>query len=335
MALEEFDELRRLQRLRDRFLRCETAEEGVADYWRDVRDLRAYDAVFAQRIGWKWDAVLDAVRRELSGFAPTQAVDWGCGTAIASRRLVAHFPGCERVFLHDRSNASMDFAAQRLEAEHPDVEIARLAEFPGIEADPLLISHVLGEMSPCDEVALIARVRTSRTVIWVEPGSKAVARRLSAIRDLLRDEFVVLHPCPHQGPCAALENASDWCHFFATPPAEIFQSSDWMRLGRRLGLDLRSLPYHVLVLGRRDAFPDRPTFPAENVARMLGRPDLGNKEARVCFCSARGLERMRLVKSRNKELFRRMKKHANEFGLVRVEVEKDRLLDIEDLPCPP
>ncbi len=332
MALEEVDDLRRLQRLRDRFLREGTADEGIADYWRDARDLRAYEAVFAQRIGWKWDAVLNAVRRELPMFSPTQAVDWGCGTGIASRRLVAHFPACMRVFLHDRSNASMDFAAQQVAAEHPEVEISKLAEFPGIEADPLLISHVLGEMSAADETSLVARVRTSRTVIWVEPGSKAVARRLSSIRDLLREEFIVLHPCPHQGPCGALENTSDWCHFFAAPPSAIFQSSDWMRLGRRLGLDLRSLPYHVLVLGRRDAFPDRPTFPAENVARMLGRPDLGNKEARVCFCTAQGLKRLRLVKSRNKELFRRMKKHASEFGLVRTEVDNDRLLDIEDIP---
>ncbi len=332
MPSEGFDDLRRLQRLRDRFLREETAMEGIADYWRDARDLEAYDAVFAQRIGWKWDAVLDAVQREWPDFSPTQAVDWGCGTGIASRRLVDRFPDCNRVFLHDRSHASMDFAAERLTREHPDVEISRLAEFPGIEPDPLLVSHVLGEMSESEESSLVARVRTSRTVIWVEPGSKRIARRLSAIRDAVRDEFVVLHPCPHQGPCGALENPSDWCHFFAPPPPEIFQSPHWMRLGRRLGLDLRSLPYHVLVLGRRDALDERPTFPAENTARLLARPDVGNKEARVCICTARGLRRLRVVKSRNKELYRRLKKDPAGFGLVRTEVENDRLTDLEDIP---
>ena len=53
------DELERLTRLRALFLDDERGAEGLADYWRDDRDLSAYDTVLAERIGWKWDAVLD------------------------------------------------------------------------------------------------------------------------------------------------------------------------------------------------------------------------------------------------------------------------------------
>ncbi|MFO1053705.1 MAG: hypothetical protein U1F36_15935 [Planctomycetota bacterium] len=53
------DELHRLERLRALFLDDERGAMSLADYWRDDGDLAAYDSVLAERIGWKWDAVLD------------------------------------------------------------------------------------------------------------------------------------------------------------------------------------------------------------------------------------------------------------------------------------
>jgi hypothetical protein len=70
-------QLTRLRVLRERFL---NRTAGAEDYWRTAEDLALYDATFADRIGWKWDAVL----RELTlrGWAPRSrhVLDWGCGT---------------------------------------------------------------------------------------------------------------------------------------------------------------------------------------------------------------------------------------------------------------
>jgi hypothetical protein len=44
-----------LDRLRETFLR---QGSNAGDYWQSAADLANYDFTFAQRIGWKWDAVL-------------------------------------------------------------------------------------------------------------------------------------------------------------------------------------------------------------------------------------------------------------------------------------
>ena len=48
-------ELTALDRLRARFLDGSNAGGG---YWRSEAELALYDTTFAERIGWKWDAVL-------------------------------------------------------------------------------------------------------------------------------------------------------------------------------------------------------------------------------------------------------------------------------------
>ena len=55
MNWEEID-WHALERMRRAFLQ-NTA--SAADYWQSESDLASYDATFAQRIGWKWDYVLE------------------------------------------------------------------------------------------------------------------------------------------------------------------------------------------------------------------------------------------------------------------------------------
>src|ERR1041384_3502994 len=49
-----------LERLRNAFLE---GSAGKQDYWRSASDLASYDETFAQRIGWKWDYVLNELTR--------------------------------------------------------------------------------------------------------------------------------------------------------------------------------------------------------------------------------------------------------------------------------
>lgn len=333
MTKGAFPDLERLRRLRDLFLDATGNPRAVAAYWQSDDDLEAYDRVFAARIGWKWDAALDdAIAR---GFAPGQelrVVDFGCGTGIASRRFATRF-GVGTVQCVDHSARATAFAARRIQDEHPRVTTSCEALRPDDPApDVLLVSHVLDELSPAAETALLDLAARASHVVWVEPGSRVVSRRLSAHRDHLvaAGGFSVVAPCPHQGPCSALRaDEGHWCHFFASPPVEVFTDGDWVRLGRELGIDLRALPYASLVLSRTPA----PTRRAD--ARVLARPEVSGKEARVFVCDAEGLHHLTAFKSRGSaDAWRTLKKAGSGLRDVRIDRDGSKLSGIEPLEAP-
>src|SRR5687767_7296610 len=100
-----------LDRLRDQFL---SGTPPAGSYWNSRSDVANYDFTFGQRIGWKWDAVLDELRRR--GWSPPAGLvlDWGCGSGIAGRRVVEAFGSthCSSLRLFDRSHLATDFAAE-------------------------------------------------------------------------------------------------------------------------------------------------------------------------------------------------------------------------------
>lgn len=321
-------ELARLVRLRDRFLDATDVRGPVADYWCDNAELAAYDAVYAARIGWKWDAVVEELEERGFGRADSEVVvDWGCGTGIAARRFAARM-GAGRIVLHDRSRRAMDFAAARVVEELRGVEVATAGRLTGVAPDVLLVSHVLDELDASAEVELTELCERSARVAWVEPGSRAVSRLLAGHRDrLIRGGAMrVVAPCVHHGACSALASSDDrhWCHFFAKPPAQVFTDGGWVRIGRELGIDLRSLPYAFVALTRAAA-----PGPAAGTARLVGRTDVGGKEARVFACDADGLHHLRAFKGRGREVFRTLKKTGAELRTVRVVRDGDHIDAIE------
>src|ERR1051326_2062734 len=133
------------ERLRTAFL---DGTAGVQDYWLGERDLASYDQTFAQRIGWKWDYVLNELKRRGWSPATGEVLDWGCGTGIAGRAFVEHF-GVARattLVLWDRSLRAMEFAARRARERFPKLKVQ--SETPtGRGVTTLLLSHVLTELS--------------------------------------------------------------------------------------------------------------------------------------------------------------------------------------------
>ncbi len=291
--------LDRLRRLRALFL-DDARARALPDYWRGGADLDAYDAVLGARIGWKWDAVLAECRDR--GFARADdatVLDFGCGTGIAARRFAAHF-GAREVLCHDRSAAAMAFARRELAAQ--GFAARALPVVGDLRPDVLLVSHVLGELGDDGTAALRALAQRAGRVVWVEPGSRALSRRLSALRDALLATFRVVAPCPHQAACPALATEHDWCHFFATPPVEVFTAAHWAVAARELGIDLRALPYAFVALAREPVAVDAPPH------RALGRADVGKHDARVLLCTEPGLVPAMVTKRERPELWRALKK---------------------------
>jgi SAM-dependent methyltransferase len=315
-----------LERLRAAFL---AGDAGGQDYWRSERDLESYDQTFAQRIAWKWDYVLNELERR--GWSPSagELLDWGCGTGIAARRFLKHFPAApiSALALWDRSPLAMQFAADEVKRVYP-----RLAARTGLPAGrgigTLLVSHVLTELSDRQTDELVAIANHASAVIWVEPGTFETSRALIAVRERLRETFHVVAPCTHQAACGMLtpENERHWCHHFASPPPEVFTDGNWARFGKISGVDLRSLPLSFLVLDKRP----QPSLPT-GAARIIGRPRVYKAHALVLGCDASGVRERRLTKRAVPEEFRRLKKDV--FDPLQVwKCSEDEIIFASDLP---
>jgi SAM-dependent methyltransferase len=293
-----------LDRLRDRFL---SGGLGDGPYWTSASDLASYDVTYGERIGWKWDAVLDELR--LRNWAPRggPVLDWGCGSGIAGRRVAARFGAALAgpLVFWDHSPSATMFAHDAASRELPGLEVS-MATAAYLRCDDpiglLVLSHVLNELAPAalDEIRLLAS--RSRAVIWVEPGTRDTGRRLAALRDELSGAFGVVAPCTHAKPCPALQagNERHWCHHFAPPPPAIFADSNWVKFGQRAGIDLRSLPYSFAALER--GWAGGP----EGFSRVIGRPEHFKPYARLLSCSGAGLEVLTVPKRTNPELYKEL-----------------------------
>ncbi len=289
-----------LKRLRERFL---NRTAGERDYWRSEGELALYDSTFGERIGWKWDAVLAELARR--GWSPRsrRLVDWGCGSGIAGRRVLAAWPQFEQIALHDRSTLAVAFANARLQVMHPAVAVRRLD--PAAAGGLLLVSHVANELPAETLTALLAQAARCDDVIWVEAGTHEDSRQLSAIRErLMASGLSVVAPCTHQARCGMLapENERHWCHHFAAPPPEAFRDARWAEFGRELGIDLRSLPYSFLVLSRT------PAPLVDGLSRVIGEPREAKGFMRVLSCQADGVADFMLQKRDVPELYRAFRK---------------------------
>lgn len=293
-----------LERMRAAFL---AGTAGVADYWQNESDLAAYDATFAQRIGWKWDFVLAELQRRGWTPPPGELLDWGCGSGVAGRAFLDHF-GAEAVTklrVWDRSPLAMNFAERRAREKYSSLVVEAAGTTTGSVGSTLLISHVLTELTQEQTEALVEQAARAQCVLWVEPGTYETSLTLIAIRERLRSQFNVIAPCPHQERCGILapENERHWCHHFAAPPPEVFTDSGWARFTNLLGIDLRDLPLSFLVLDRRPA----PVLPA-GAARIIGHPRIYKGHALLLGCDATGVYERRLAQRQFASEFKTFKK---------------------------
>ena len=319
-----------LDRLRETFL---AAKPGGGTYWNSLNDLTSYDFTYAQRIGWKWDAVLRELK--LRGWSPPAGplLDWGCGSGIAGRCVLDFFGpasfGKLRVF--DHSDLAMQFASGRAQNVFPGLRVesaepTRLAENERIGT--LLVSHVLNELDEAGGRALRQIIDRADCVLWVEPGTYADSRSLILMREALREQFDVIAPCTHQAACGLLaeSNQRHWCHHFARPPSGIMADSNWVRFAQRAGIDLRSLPYSFLVLERRGLRETIPGRVSPGCSRILGTPRLYKGFAKVLACQSGGVTELELQKREAPKVYKAFKDDSTS-PLWRWTIEGMRILD--------
>jgi SAM-dependent methyltransferase len=297
-----------LDRLRTGFLAAEPSRRA---YWKSPSDLANYDFTFGTRIGWKWDAVLKGLKGQ--GWTPPggPVVDWGCGSGVAGRKVVEAFGegAFTQLVCHDRSRIAMEFAVGKAQWEFPGlaVEVASGGD-DGLgghaRIGTLVISHVLNELPPPERKSLLRAIRRAEAVVWVEPGTHGDSHALIEFRELLKAEMGVVAPCPHGGTCglALLGKTPHWCHFFASPPSEVFSDSGWVRFAQRAGIDLRSLPYSYLVLDRRGGKP-----PGGTQVRIVGWPRHYKGYVRVFACDSEGLREVTLQERDHPGLFKELR----------------------------
>jgi len=321
-----------LDRLREGFL---TGTAARGPYWQSLSDLANYDITYAQRIGWKWDAVLDELLAR--GWAPRTKtlLDWGCGSGVASRRVLRAF-GPENfttLRVWDHSPLACDYTVDSATRAFPALAVERFA--PGQPVGLLVLSHVLNELPPDARAELLAIARHAEAVLWVEPGTHAVSRDLIALREELRAEFRVVAPCTHQAACGLLttDNTRHWCHAHAAPPRGIQADSNWVKFGQRAGIDLRSLPYSFLVLERHATPPAEatpPPSPAVDGARLIDDPRYFKGYARLLSCDATGVRELMLQKRDDPALFKKLDRDPG-LPLYRWERDGDRIIQATPL----
>jgi hypothetical protein len=293
-----------LDRLREIFL---AGQPAASSYWTGSDVLANYDFTYAQRIGWKWDAVLRELKMRGWSLPPGPLLDWGCGSGIASRRVLEFFgpESFTELFLFDSTGLAMEYARTRAAAIFPGFTV-RTGLAPTIGT--LIISHVLNELDEAGGRELRRCIDNASAVLWVEPGTLADSRALIAMREALREQFDVIAPCTHRGPCGMLATGNEphWCHHFATPPSGIMADSDWVRFAQRVGIDLRSLPYSHLVLERRGLRGPPGRWP-EGCARIIGAARVYKGFAKVLSCDAAGVRELELQKREAPAIYRALK----------------------------
>jgi hypothetical protein len=317
-----------LDRLREGFL---SGGAASGPYWQSTSDLASYDLTYGERIGWKWDAVLNELH--LRGWTPPAGplLDWGCGSGIAGRRVLRafsqkHFTSFQ---VWDHSMLACDFALQAAQKAFPGLDTGRFLPGPAFSGT-LVVSHVLNELPTQAQGELLTLARQASAIIWVEPGTHAVSRELAVFREKLLDAFTVIAPCTHAATCGLLMagNERHWCHFFAPPPSGIYADSDWVKFGQRAGVDLRSLPYSFLVLEKKT--PDTAPALPPGSGRLIGRSRHHKAHAEFLGCDQHGLVELALMKRTDPVFFKKLGRNPG-IPLYRWEHDDGRIRKIEKI----
>jgi hypothetical protein len=316
----------KIQKLRKHYLGL--GDHGSRDYWDDIELIETYDEILGARIAWKWDAVLNRLKEVLKFEEKVTVFDWGCGTAVASRKFCESFGDrVSAVSLFDRSTMVASFGKKKLLQQEPQLKVELLAGMEPIKSTFALLSHVINEVAADERKLLVNQLRGHEVIIWLEPGTYKESRNLIEVREQLLDDYEVIAPCPDQASCpmSLSQHSKHWCHFFAQPPNHVFHSPFWKEVSKQLAIDTRSLPTSFLCLKLKKKTmvgPKLSHYPLHHEAVVIGRPRIYKGYLKYLECKKAGLADIRLQKRDDKVFFKRL----SGGGFWQTLSEKDTLL---------
>ncbi len=217
---------------------------------------------------------------------PASIVDLGAGPGIASWAALETWPDVGSITLVE-AEPEMATAGKALARHGSDVlrEAAWIvsdAGATGAQADLVIVSYVLGELSEAEIEVLVQRAweRADDMLVVIEPGTTAgYLRTLAARAAVTAAGGSTLAPCPHDAPCPLTDG--DWCHFSVRLPR-----SRTHRLAKDAERGFEDEKFSYVVLCRTQH---------ERVGlRVIRRPDMRPGHVVLDLCTRSGLEQRTL-----------------------------------------
>jgi len=264
-------------------------------------DVAAYLATRAPATYAAAAAVFAQIGALRPDWAPASVLDLGAGPAVATWAALEAWPEIAAVALVE-AEAEMARVGRKLaEAGPAALQGASWtvvdAGAPGGHADLVVVSYVIGELTPTALAELVrhAWARTADTLVIIEPGTTAGYRRtLTARAAVIAAGGSTLAPCPHDAPCPLPDD--DWCHFSVRLPR-----SRTHRLAKDAERGFEDEKFSYAVLTRADARPA--------AARIIRRPEQNPGHVVFSLCTSGGLEK-RTIARRQKGAYRDARKRV-------------------------
>ena len=149
--------------------------------------------------------------------------------------------------------------------------------------DIVIIAHVLNELSPSQQQAVIAKAwrATTQLLVIIEPGAADYAPVIQNARtQLISAGGTIAAPCTHQGVCQ-LHDA--WCHF-----GQKVSRPDFQRLARGAEVAWEEAKYSFVAISR-------PPIPQHGV-RIMHDPQRAKGYIDVVGCDYTGVHTHRIPK---------------------------------------
>lgn len=221
--------------------------EKISDYLKDPRLISAYTAFYLTTNYPKLGEVINWLPDEwLVELKKCDFVDLGAGPGtfgLAFRDLCG---GGQKFYQIETSGMMREQARKLWEGLCPGTPLEQLSSAKSLPGSFLLFGHSANEMGAKEAINYIKQIDPNH-VLFIEPGTKSFFREVLEIRrELLRDGFHVLYPCPACGECPMAESDDDWCHQFI----RVQHSVDVERLSQLVKKDRRLLPLTVHAYSR-------------------------------------------------------------------------------------
>lgn len=251
-------------------------------------------------------AVVRRVLLEIKQLMPDLQVDSlldiGAGPGTATWAASAVFPKLTKAALLEKDSDLLEIGRRLMShASQPVLQSAKWQQadlqqaFDLPKHDLVLISYVVGEISPESLTALIAQswASSNQLIAVIEPGTPHGFECIRRVRDqLIQQGAFLVAPCPHAGRCPM--EKGDWCHF-----AERLERSALHMSTKDVSVGYEDEKFSYIVAAK--SYVNLPE------ARILRHPQKRSGHISFNLCTEPGLEQ-RVISRRHGDLYKQARK---------------------------